>query len=156
MIEVFEKQVIEITKQKMNAVFEKLKKDKLIQQKFRELADINSRLERIHLIIKENSNMEEDTLEWIDRRNELSIKRNKVNLQLGEEGFEQAWIETIFHFEMENLKKVMDDARTTAYMKSFGTTIIDDIDIFDNRWELVEQYIKESKAIFIKGKKSEI
>ncbi|MFS0752613.1 hypothetical protein [Oceanobacillus sp. 1P07AA] len=152
MVEVFEKQVIEITKQKMNDALEKLKRDEPVQREFRELAEIISKLDRINFALRKSSNHYKDRQKWITKSDDIRTKRNRIYRELEELGFKQSWIEKIVNFEIEKLDKIMHDAREDAYMKSFGTTIVDDIDIFDSRWELVGQYMAEAKSSYIEGK----
>ena len=79
-------------------------------------------------------------------------KHNEIYSKIENKGFESRWITTIVKFEREKLEKVLNDAREFAYKKYFGKVDISDIDILDNRWELVGQQIKLAKNNYFKGK----
>lgn len=151
MVAVFEEQVIKITEQKLKQSLEKLIEDVHLQQKLRELTDLSSTLEKFKVILKDSSMNKENRDEWITKRNKLLKKLDKIFSEIESEGFEKSWIVTIINYEMGNFKKVVDDARKDAYKKHFGKVNIDDIDIMDNRWELVGQQIKQAKENYIKG-----
>ncbi|MFC4556757.1 hypothetical protein ACFO3D_00875 [Virgibacillus kekensis] len=151
LVEVFEKQVIETNQQKMNDALYNLKHNNSVQRNFRELADNNIMLERITLIIKESSLMDEDRKHWLTKRDELNKRRERAHLELLQMGFEESWIKTLVESEMKTLKSITDKARNAAYNNYFGTTSIDEIDIFDERWVQVEEYMKNVKANFIEG-----
>nr|WP_259548296.1 hypothetical protein [Heyndrickxia oleronia] len=151
MVEVFEEQVIQITEQKLKQTLEKLKEDSLLQRNFRELIDLSSTLEKIEVILKDSSMNKDSREEWITKRNRLKEQYDKVYSEIESEGFEHWWIMTIVNNEMVKFKKVIDDAREDAYKKHFGKISIEDIDIMDNRWELVGQHIEQAKDSYIKG-----
>lgn len=151
MVVVFEEQVIKITEQKLKQTVEKLKEDAHLQRKFRELTDLSSTLEKLKVILKDFSMNKENRDKWTAKRNKLLEKHDEIYSELESEEFENSWIMTIIKYEMENLKKVVDDAREDAYKKHFGKISIEDIDIMDNRWELVGQQIKQAKDNYIKG-----
>ncbi|MED3575851.1 hypothetical protein [Cytobacillus praedii] len=151
MVAVFEEQVIKITEQKLKQSLEKLIEDVHLQQKLRELTDLSSTLEKFKVILKDSSMNKENRDEWITKRNKLLKKLDNIFSEIESEGFEKSWIVTIINYEMGNFKKVVDDARKDAYKKHFGKVNIDDIDIMDNRWELVGQQIKQAKENYIKG-----
>lgn len=151
MVEVFEEQVIKITEQKLKQTLEKLNEDALLQRNFRELVDLSSILER-HKVILKDSSMDKDRREkWITKRDRLKEKYDKIYSEIESEGFEHWWIMTIVNNEMVKFLKVIDDAREDAYKKHFGKVSIEDIDIMDNRWELVGQQIEQVKDSYIKG-----
>jgi len=150
MVRVFEEQVIKITEQKLNETLEKLKGDKLLQRKFRELTDISATLKRLDVIIKESSSLDSRG-KWIEKRDKLMEKRDEIYFKIENEGFEREWIITIVKYESENLEKVLNDARESARKKYFWDASFDDIDIFDKRWELVEQQIKQAKMNYLEG-----
>lgn len=151
MVVVFEEQVIKITEHKLKQTVEKLKRDVHLQQKFREMTDLSSTLEKLKVILKDSRMNKENRDKWIAKRNKLLEKHDKIYSELESEGFEKSWIVTIIKYEMENFGKVVDDAREDAYKKYFGKVSIEDIDIMDNRWELVAQQIKQAKDNYIKG-----
>jgi HD superfamily phosphohydrolase len=149
MVDVFKEQVIRTTEERLNITLEKLKKDKLLQRKIRELADISLTLRRYGVILKEISRLDKDSKEnWKKEREELEFKRNKMYSELEKNGLEQWWISTIISFEMEEIKKLTNNARENAYKNHFGEVTIRDFDIMDERWELVLQEIEKAKAIY--------
>lgn len=78
-------------------------------------------------------------------------KRDEIYFKIENEGFEREWIITIVKYESENLEKVLNDAWESARKKYFWDASFDDIDIFDKRWELVEQQIKQAKMNYLEG-----
>ena len=152
MAKIFEEQVIKITEQKLMQSLEKLNKDALLQQKFRKLAELSSTLEKHKEILKDSSLKKDSREKWRAKRDILIVKRDKLYSQIEYEGFEHWWIITIVNNEMKKYKKVIDNEREEAYKKYFGEVCIDDIDIFDNRWELIGQQIKQAKTNYIEGK----
>jgi hypothetical protein len=152
-VEVFEEQVIKTTEQTLKQTLEKLKKDELLKRKFRELVDISRELKRFRGILSSDIDLDRDTrVKWVKKRDELSKKRDEMYSEIKDLGFEHWWITTIVNYEMEKLDKLIDDARENAYKKIFGKVNIDDIDILDNRWELVGQEIEQVKATYFEGK----
>lgn len=153
MAKVFEEQIITSTKKKMEQALEKLKTDKSLQQNFRELTDTIATIENYDVILNESSSLDKETREkWIEKREKLIDKHNEIYSKIENKGFESRWITTIVKFEREKLEKVLNDAREFAYKKYFGKVDISDIDILDNRWELVGQQIKLAKNNYFKGK----
>mgnify|MGYP001944933696 CR=1 FL=1 len=153
MAKVFEEQIITSTKKKMEQALEKLKTDKSLQQNFRELTDTIATIEKYDVILNESSSLDKETREkWIEKREKLIDKHNEIYSKIENKGFESRWITTIVKFEREKLEKVLNDAREFAYKKYFGKVDISDIDILDNRWELVGQQIKLAKNNYFKGK----
>jgi hypothetical protein len=153
MANVFEEQIITSTKKKMEQALEKLKTDKSLQQNFRELTDTIATIEKYDVILNESSSLDKETREkWIEKREKLIDKHNEIYSKIENKGFESRWITTIVKFEREKLEKVLNDAREFAYKKYFGKVDISDIDILDNRWELVGQQIKLAKNNYFKGK----
>jgi len=151
MVEVFEEQVIKITEQKLMKSLEKLREDVHLQWKVKVLTDLSSTLEKLEVILQDFSMNNENRDKWIAKRNKILEKHDKIYSELETEGFENSWIMTIIKYEMENYKKVVDEAREEAYKKHFGKVSIEDIDIMDNRWELVGQQIKQAKDNYING-----
>lgn len=153
MAKVFEEQIITSTKKKMEQALEKLKTDKSLQQNFRELTDTIATIEKYDVILNESSSLDKETREkWIEKREKLIDKHNEIYSKIENKGFESRWITTIVKFEREKLEKVLNYAREFAYKKYFGKVDISDIDILDNRWELVGQQIKLAKNNYFKGK----
>lgn len=71
--------------------------------------------------------------------------------EIKDKGFEHWWITTIVNYEKEKLDKIIIDARENAYMEVFGEAETDNIDILDNRWEIVGQKIEHAKATYFEG-----
>lgn len=153
-VEVFEEQVVKITEQRLKLALEKLKKDELLKRKFRELADTSKKLERLREVLSSDIdlNLDRDRWgKWIIKRDEFSEKRDEMYSEIKDKGFEHWWITTIVNYEIEKLDKIIIDARENAYMEVFGEAEIDNIDILDNRWELVSQKIEHAKATYFEG-----
>lgn len=151
MVVVFEEQVVKKTEQKLKQTLAKLKEDVHLQQNLRELADLSSTLERYKVILEDFHINKENRDKRIEERNELLEKHDKIYSELILEGFENSWITTIIKHEMENLKRVTKDAREDACKKHFGKVDIKDIDIMDDRFDLVLQQIQQTKNKYIKG-----
>jgi ABC-type histidine transport system ATPase subunit len=152
MVDVFEEQVIKITEQKLKQTLEKLKKDAPLQRKFRELVVLSSTLEKVKVILKDSSMSKDNRDKWVAKRDKQIEKRDNIYSEIEFEGFEHWWMMTIVYNEMKNFKKVINDAREEAYKKHFGKVGIEDIDIKDNRLELVGQQMEQAKVNYVKGK----
>lgn len=151
MVEVFEEQIIKITEQKLKQTLGKLNEDVLLQRNFRELVNLSSTLEKLKVILKDSSMNKDRRGKWTTKRDRLIEKYDKIYSQIESKGFEHWWIITIVNNEMVNFEEVIDDAREEAYKKHFGKVSIEDIDIMDNRWELVGQQIEQAKDSYING-----
>lgn len=151
MVIVFEEQVVKKTEQKLKQTLAKLKEDVHLQQHFREVTDLSLTLERYKVIIEDFHINKEERDKRIAERNELLEKHDKIYSELILEGFEDSWITTIVKHEMENLKKVTKDAREEAFKEHFGKADFEDIDIMDDRFDLVLQQMQRAKNKYIKG-----
>jgi hypothetical protein len=152
MLQVFEEKVIKTTEQALKQTFEKLKKDELLKRKFRELAAVSRDLERLKYGLSSMKLDSEVKEKWIIKRDNLNKERDKLYSDIQEEGFENGWITTIVNNEMEKLDKLYDEGRKNAYLKVFGKVDIDDIDIMDDRWELVGEHMEKVKSNYFEGK----
>ncbi|MCM3692184.1 hypothetical protein [Neobacillus niacini] len=153
MVEVFEELVIKAEQQKLMQTLEKLRVDEPIRRKFRELADVSTRLRRLNEILKESISMDKESRKkWVSKRDGLRERSDKLYSEIEEEGFEHWWVTIIVNNEAEKLDEFMDKARESAYKEHFGEISIKDIEILDNRWGLVEKQLNQAKVNYIEGK----
>ncbi|WP_040207856.1 hypothetical protein [Neobacillus jeddahensis] len=155
MVKVFEEKIMKTTEHKLNIALENLKENVLLQLHIRELADVSYHLKKVTYIIKELTSDDKDRKEWKMKQDNLVKKRNELYLNIGQEGFEPGWIQTIVDFEEEQLKEVLKTAREAARKKYLGDSKIKDIDIFDERLDLVRKDIEHARTLYIQGNKIE-
>lgn len=151
MVEVFEERIIKVTKQNLKKTLAKLKTDVLIQQKLRGLVYVTSRLEKLNVVFNDPSWNMQEREKWVIERNELNEQRDRIYSELTFEGFESSWITKIIEFEMESYKKIISKASKDARQRYFGDISFDDIDIMDDRWDLVGAEINKAKENYIQG-----
>ncbi|WP_110111317.1 hypothetical protein [Bacillus sp. CGMCC 1.16541] len=152
MAEVFEHQVMKVTEDKMHRSFERLKHDEALKRKIRELSHATRNLQRLNKAISPLSGNNDLPRDWVIKRDELRIDCKNTYVELNSQGFEDWWITTIVNHELEKLDLLYKETRDKAYIEAFGKLEIKDIDILDDRWELVEQQIEQMKTNYLMGR----
>lgn len=171
-----EQQYMDLTRQRLDECRQAFKKEaKTIRRTFRELADIADTLRRLDIILAmeredlqkyeqqfRNSNTlrdfyqeqilhkEESIQKWEEKRSSHLKKWNDLYKKVEDFGFHDVWIETLLNCEKENHSRVMKQILHQVKIEVFGADK-EDIDFDDDRWDLVQEKMEQTKEAYFKG-----
>jgi chromosome segregation ATPase len=168
-----EQQYMDLTRQRLDECRLAFKEEnKTIRRAFRKLADIAESIRRVDIILEmerediqkyqqqfRNSHSlrhfyqrqiidkEENIQKWEEKRSSHLKRWNDLYKKVEDFGFHDAWIETLLVCEKENYSRVMKQILHQAKIEVFGADI-EDIDLEDDRWDLVQEKIEQAKEAY--------